>query len=618
MIHGSSTTTPAVDEDTGFIADGTSDLFNNSGQADGADVVKGGAAIRLPAWDSRKVYTYLGTSSDLTADANKFRVANTAITNEMLGLSSASLLRTDLMEFTLGKDLNDDDTDTNFTETRFAMGDPMHSRPAVAIYGGTEAAPTGTVYTTTNDGMLHALDMTSGVELWSFIPREMLVRLNSLRRNTVIANRTYGLDGDIRLFKYDVDGDGIIETGDKMYAVFGFGRGGAGYYALDVTSRTAPRFLWKKTNADLPMLGQAWSAPTITRVNVDSTLQTDPQKFVLIFGAGYDTSQEGYAYTTDGVGNGVYMLELATGNLLWSAGKTDSTATWRHPYMNNSIPADIAVLDLNGDSFADRLYFGDMGGRLWRLDLWQGQAPANLASGGLLATLGAGQLASPTTRDARRFYYAPDVSVVTPRGSAPYLNIAIGSGYRGHPLDKEIRDRFYSVRDYQPFNKRTNTSFNSPWVPITDAGLVDVTANVDTPVPDGANGWKIGLVENGTNWRGEKVLAESITVNGVIFFPTFTPVGTNPANPCLAATLNRTWAVYLDSARPFPLRDAEDPGNDGDNNDPEDRYTDDPQDGIAPGTSVIQTGDETVCLKGVATHKCVDIGDVTRTFWEHR
>jgi hypothetical protein len=155
-------------------------------------------------------------------------------------------------------------------------------------------------------------------------------------------------------------------------------------------------------------------------------------------------------------------------------------------------------------------------------------------------------------------------------------------------------------------------------VPITDAGLVDVTANVDTPVPDGANGWKIGLVENGTNWRGEKVLAESITVNGVIFFPTFTPVGVNPANPCLAATLNRTWAVYLDSARPFPLRDAEDPGNDGDNNDPEDRYTDDPQDGIAPGTSVIQTGDETVCLKGVATHKCVDIGDVTRTFWEHR
>ena len=80
---------------------------------------------------------------------------------------------------------------------------------------------------------------------------------------------------------------------------------------------------------------------------------------------------------------------------------------------------------------------------------------------------------------ARRFYYAPDVSVVTPRGSAPYLNIAIGSGYRGHPLDKAIQDRFYSIRDYQPFNRRTNTSFNSPWVPIEDDDLVDVTNNVD-------------------------------------------------------------------------------------------------------------------------------------------
>ena len=106
--------------------------------------------------------------------------------------------------------------------------------------------------------------------------------------------------------------------------------------------------------------------------------------------------------------------------------------------MNNSIPSDITVLDMNGDTFADRMYFGDMGGQLWRLDIWHGQAPANLVSGGLLAALGAGSSRTPTDADARRFYYAPDVAVVTPRGSAPYLNIAIGSGYRGHPLDKDI------------------------------------------------------------------------------------------------------------------------------------------------------------------------------------
>ncbi len=120
------------------------------------------------------------------------------------------------------------------------------------------------------------------------------------------------------------------------------------------------------------------------------------------------------------------------------------------------------------------------------------------------------------------------------------------------------------------------------------------------------------------------MLAESVTVNGVIFFPTFTPTGVDPDNPCLAATLNRTWAVYLDSARPFGLRDAMDTDGDGDiddesnTDDADDRYTNDPQGGIAPGTSIVQTDGQTICLKGVATHKCVEIGDVTRTFWERR
>jgi len=624
----SDATSPAVDETTGFFSTGASDMFKDGG-ADGADVTKGGAAVNLPAWDAREIYTYLGTSDDLTADVNEFSVANTLnITAEMVGVplvdaTTDALRRAEVIEFTLGRDVNDDDNDSS-TQTRFAMGDPMHSRPAVAIYEGTEEEPEGVVYMTTNDGLFQAIDMNTGAELWAFLPREMMSRLRTLQRDPIAATRTYGIDGDVRIFKYDVDGDGVIETsdGDKVYAVFGFARGGSAYYALDVTAREAPRFLWKKTPTELPMLGQAWSAPVITRVNVDTTLQSDPQKVVVIFGAGYDTGQENYEYRTDGSGNGVYMLELTTGNLLWSAGNTESTANWKHPFMDNSIPSEITVLDMNGDSFADRMYFGDMGGQLWRLDIWHGQSPANLVSGGLLAALGAARLASPTIEDARRFYYPPDVAVVTPRGSAPYLNIAIGSGYRGHPLDKDIQDRFYSIRDYQPFNRRTNTSFNSPWVPVTDAALdaTDVTNDVNTLVPDGAPGWKLELREGDDNWRGEKVLAESVTVNGVIFFPTFTPTGVNEDNPCLPAMLNRTWAVYLDSARPFGLRDSEDPdaGTPEDVDDPTDRYMTDAQGGIAPGTSIVQNDGKTICLKGVATHKCVNIGDVTRTFWERR
>jgi type IV pilus assembly protein PilY1 len=629
VVHGS--TGAAVDPATGFFSTTSKDLFNG-GVADGPDVKLGGAASRLPAWDARNVYTYLGGNTDLTDTTNRLSVANTAIQDNMIGVTT-TVTRADVIEFTLGHDVNDTDGDLITDETRKAMGDPMHARPAVAIYGGTEAAPIGTVYTTTNDGMLHAFDMTTGVELWAFMPNEMLQRLTTLMRDRTTGTRSYGVDGDVRIFKYDVDGDGIIESGDKMYAVFGFGRGGDVYYALDVTSRTVPRFLWKKDRDDLPMLGQAWSTPQITRVNIGGNTQTDPQKFVVIFGAGYDAAQEGYRYVQDGSGNGIYMLELTTGNLLWSAGRTGTAGVnWDSDDMTNAIPADISVMDLNGDTFADRMYVGDMGGRIWRFDIWHGQVPDLLVTGGVLATLGVGQDnpadSTAVRQEARRFYNSADVSLVTPRGAAPFFNIAIGSGYRGHPLERDTRDRFYSIRDYRPFERRLDESYTSAagWTPITDTSLVNVTTTVNAVVADGATGWKIELNLDG--WRGEKVLAESVTVGGVIFFPTFTPVNQG-SNPCLATTLNRTWAVYLDSARPFGLLDGQNPGTGGGTggwaSDPRSRYKVNNLDGIAPGTAVIMGGNctatgtcEAVCLVGANSHKCPKVGGITRTFWERR
>jgi len=629
IIYGTSTSTPAVDDKTGFFALGTKDMFNQTTTADGPKVPVGGVASNLPLHSNRKVYTYFGSKADLTDDANKFDVSNTALDNAKIGLAATATAaqRVDVIEFTRGRDVNDENNDKSFTDTRKAMGDPMHSRPAVAIYRGTEAAPEGVIYATTNDGMLHAFDMNNGKELWAFIPEEFLSRLTSLRNDRVTALRSYGVDGDVRVFKYDKNGNGIIESGDKMYLVFGFGRGGSGYYALDVTNENQPTVLWRKLGGStgaLPMLGQAWSTPVITRVNVNSSKQTDPQKFVLIFGAGYDTTQERIDYSEDTVGNGIYMLELATGNVLWSAGKTGTAGVnWSHDRMRNSIPADISVIDLNGDGYADRMYAGDMGGRIWRFDIWHGNVPDRLVTGGILAALGAGELASPTRADARRFYYSPDPSLVSARGSAPYINLAIGSGHRGHPLETEIHDRFYSVRDYQPFNRRNNASYASGWTPIVDdetaaTGVVNVTKDVNTVVSGTANGWKIEM--NGNGWRGEKVLAESVTADGVIFFPTFTPIGVDPKNPCLPATLNRSWAVYLDSARPYGIQDSSlPPGDPKRTDDPTDRYDNLVQGGIAPGTAIIQTPDnKTVCLNGVEAKKCVNIGDVTRTFWERR
>ncbi len=74
--------------------------------------------------------------------------------------------------------------------------------------------------------------------------------------------------------------------------------------------------------------------------------------------------------------------------------------------MNNSIPAPIRVIDTNGDGFADRMYAADMGGRIWRFDIFNGKDPTSttdpLVAGGIFATLGAGDVAGAQIRRRTR------------------------------------------------------------------------------------------------------------------------------------------------------------------------------------------------------------------------
>ena len=156
---------------------------------------------------------------------------------------------------------------TDKTEQRRAMGDPIHAQPAIVIYGGTVASPNlddAVAYLPTNDGYLHAMDTVNGEELWSFIPQEFLPLQYDLFMNNVGSSKSYALDGEIRVLKFDVNGDGIVTPGDdRVILYFGMGRGGNGYYALDVTDKDAPRFMWRIGSTELPGVGQTWSTPTI-------------------------------------------------------------------------------------------------------------------------------------------------------------------------------------------------------------------------------------------------------------------------------------------------------------------------------------------------------------------
>jgi type IV pilus assembly protein PilY1 len=638
-IHGTGAAAPAVDAD-GFFADSSQAINSANGVVDGPKTVLGGAAASLPVPSDRKLYTWLtGQSKDLTNADNAIKDGNAKITKELVGAVDADE-RTLVIDYARGVDVHDE----NKAGTQhYRMGDPMHARPAILVHAGTETKPEGTIFVPTNDGFLHAFQMNSQpdnsdgsatvtptTERWAFVPEDFLGRLGLLYDDAPLGNRTYALDGDVRVFKYDIDQDGLVEAadGDKAYIFFGTGRGGSSYYSLDVTDPDNPQYRWKISNATtgFAKLGRTWSAPQIARMNIAGVTQ-NAQKLVLVFGGGYDTAQDSepttYSYAEDSVGNALYIVDLETGNLLWTASKTGvAGANFTHAEMTHSIPANITVLDTDGDRLADRMYAADMGGQIWRFDVTNGNAVGSLVAGGPLASLGNKGLAAGSRNYAnnRRFYYAPDAAPISARGSTPYMNLAIGSGYRGHPLSAKTQDSFYSIRDYMAAPRNQAWYNGLTVIKDADASLLDVTDIVDATVGDTKSGWKLRLKEAGTAasaWRGEKVLAESTTASGVIFFPTFTPTGST--DPCLAGTLNRAWAVYASNARPFTnwTNATATTLTTGD------RHTDLAQKGIAPAITIFANPENRsgmgVCNSGATVLKrCVNFGDAVRSYWEHK
>lgn len=539
---------PAIDSSTGLFADSAKSFWGTS-VTDGNRVTAGGAANQLPASTARKIYTFTGANpaGTLTAMTELKSLTSTLMDTKFGTTSSTSPTTADVLAFAYATD-----------EKR--MGDPLHSQPAVVTFSGTAASPVDTVYVATNDGFLHAINASDGVEKWAFVPGELLGRLKDLDANAYATNRVYGLDGDIRVLKLDKDNDGLVEKtdGDRVYLFVGMRRGGQYYYAFDVTDNdTNPKLMWKLGPSELPGIGETWSPPTVARVNVGGSVTQNNQKLVLIFGGGYDAAEEGSsAVADDPTGNRIFMVDARLGTLLWYAGNYPDTApadSRRMPKasgspatansivnMRNAIPGRISVIDIDGDQFADRMYAADLGGRLWRFDITNGNAASALVTGGVFAELG--QTGSgATAADTRRFYNAPDVALIKHDGLAPYYNLAIGSGYRGHPLSTAFTDRIYAVRDFAPFTNFSQTAYNTT-ASIKEGDLVNMSVSTNS-VTETSKGWRRTLPNS-----GEKSLSEVTTAGNTMMFTTYQPV-TPAANSCAQGHRNRVYAIDLDTGK---------------------------------------------------------------------
>lgn len=588
---------PAVDKLTSKVKDSATSYWSSS--PDGNEVTKGGAGANFPAPASRKIYTYTGGYStagiptgttDLTNSINAVDDTNVDfLTATMLGVPTGTGTeatdRTKVINWMHGVDSFDEDADGDDVEVRsWSFADPLHSRPVAVTYGGDTKNPIIKLFVGTNDGGIRMINESTGEEEWVFYPKEVLGLQYLLAKNDS-GDHLWGMDGTPRFRIKDQTSatdpmpDGIIDPsiGDYVQLYIGMRRGGRNIYSLDVTpgakvttqnvGQIQPKLRWViqgGVTTGFDNLGQTWSDPVITRIRYSAGGQDTVMKPVLVFGGGYDDSQDTIKpsdpYGTDDLGNAIYIVDPENGSRIWWASGTGSGANLVLDGMDFAIPSEITTMDSDGDGATDRLYVGDLGGQIWRIDL---SSTLKAGSNGDPATTGyrfadlgctAGSRPACTgtpAQDRRKFFYRPDVaqiydSTYEDTAESKHDLVTIVSGDREDPLDfltdpaEPVHNRIYVLRDYRYKTGPLDVAASETYKPtIHDKDLFDATSNplqnegADTSSIKLKKGWYIDLVDGNGKWIGEKGLAKTGIFAGQLMVTTFTPANeTSAAEKC--------------------------------------------------------------------------------------
>jgi type IV pilus assembly protein PilY1 len=498
--------------------------FNKfSDSPDGPFVEKGAVAEVV-----RKGNNPPTTNSTPTFAVNRTVYTLSGSTLTSFSTTSSGLAAT-VVDFTLGKDVNDENANTNFTETRPSLhGDVIHSRPLPLNYGGTTGV---VVYYGANDGTLRAVDAATGKELWGFVAPEHFSKLSRLMNNSPLVNypnlpagvtptptsKDYFFDGSIGAF-HDA-------KSTRVWIYPTMRRGGRMIYAFDVTNPASPLFKWKTgcpnpaddvgcTSAAMTGIGQTWSMPVAAFIKGYST--TVP---VLVVGGGYDSCEDQNSAaptcstTPAPKGAAVYILNGNDGTVLASFGTT------------RSVVAEVALVDIDSDGYVDYAFAVDTGGNIYRADFIDGPTSAKPLS----ANLWVMNRVAYTNGAGRKFLFPPALLFNGGR-----VFVAVGSGDREHPLISHypylnVVNRFYVYMDDLAV-KPVATNLDDTKLMFDNTTDTTCTSAQLTPI-SGMKGWFMTLNQNG---QGEQTVTSAVIAGGLVTFSTNRPV------PAAAASCTTT------------------------------------------------------------------------------
>lgn len=223
------------------------------------------------------------------------------------------------------------------------------------------------IYATSNEGLLHAFDKTSGKELWAHAPS--FVRAGMATRAKPDSKFVTLLDGTPTITSV---------SSSVTVLVGGMGTGGTGYYALNVINprgtvssaaeveatdaSTAQRALWEFPNSNTPpdtvkALGLSVGKPLVVK--------TGRWGWVALVSSGYNS-------TLDGKGR-IFVLDATQGTLLATLTTTEGSVG-----ANDAGLAQISAFKETDGTVQD-VYAGDLLGNVWRFNL-ETSAVAKLAT----------------------------------------------------------------------------------------------------------------------------------------------------------------------------------------------------------------------------------------------
>ncbi len=359
----------------------------------------------------------------------------------------------DVVDYIRGEEIS------GFRQRKKKLGDIVHSAPLLVIKDGKDnnnnglvdesGEADGTIFVGSNDGMVHAFNAKTGVERFAYIPHLVFDHLMDLT-NVNYSHRFY-VDstpyaaairfaaGDMSKDGIDNDGDGQIDEADENYSdsvdndgngvvdeageyktkvvlVGGLGKGGKGYYALDITDMESIDS--SKSESDIKDMVM-WEYPPLTNTdfvyagdqthdgidnnnngvvddsgenysdgidnNGDGNIDEQGEKKFK-----YNDNDMGYSFSKAFIvksyismnpssetnhpwvvifGNGynsvnghavLYVLNALTGSLIR---KIDTGVGG-----DNGLSSP-AIVDINNDGRADYVYAGDLKGNMWKFDI---------------------------------------------------------------------------------------------------------------------------------------------------------------------------------------------------------------------------------------------------------